>query len=328
MNRRQFLHSAAIGGALTAANWDHSASAAVQTRVAVVKASSRADGVRRAVALLNLPSFGGKDGFIKPNFNSADVTPGSTHNDTLNALAGELRRLGAGQLTIGDRSGMGNTRDVMQAKDVPALARDLKARTVIFDELPDSEWEKVTVPGMHWSRGFAFPKPVLRAGFIVNTCCLKTHRYGGHFTMSLKNSVGFAARQVPGASYNYMTELHSSRDQRRMIAEINAAYAPALVILDAMQAFTTEGPDRGTLVEPGIVIAGTDRIAVDAVGVALLRHHGTTPEVSRGSIFAQEQIARAVQLGLGVSAPEAIQLATDDDASAVVARRLETLLRG
>ena len=141
-------------------------------------------------------------------------------------------------------------------------------------------------------------------------------------------STGRNERQVPGASYNYMTELHSSRDQRRMIAEINMAYAPALVILDAMQAFTTEGPDRGTLVEPGIVIAGTDRIAVDAVGVALLRHHGTTPEVSRGPIFAQEQIARAVQLGLGVSAPQAIQLATDDDASAVVARRLETLLRG
>ena len=108
MNRRQFLHSAAFGGALTAANWNHTVSAAVQTRVSVVKASSRADGVRRAVALLNLPSFGGKDGFIKPNFNSADVTPGSTHNDTLNAVAGELRRLGAGPLTIGDRSGMGD----------------------------------------------------------------------------------------------------------------------------------------------------------------------------------------------------------------------------
>ena len=210
---------------------------------------NRAEGVQRAVALLNLPSFGGKDGFIKPNFNSADITPGSTHNDTLNALAGELRRLGAGPLTIGDRSGMGNTREVMQSKDALALARDLKARTVVLDELPDTEWDKITVPGMHWSKGFAFPRPVRRAGFVVNTCCLKTHRYGGHFTLSLKNSVGFAAKQVPKDSYNYMTELHSSRDQRRMIAEINAAYTPALVVLDAVQGFTTEGPDKGTLVE-------------------------------------------------------------------------------
>jgi uncharacterized protein (DUF362 family) len=111
-----------------------------------------------------------------------------------------------------------------------------------------------------------------------------------------------------------------------MIAEINAAYTPALVVLDAVQGFTTEGPDKGTLVEPGIVIAGTDRIAVDAVGVALLRHYGTTREVSRGPIFQQEQIARAVQLGLGVSGPAQIQLVTDDSASADFAKRIQTQL--
>jgi uncharacterized protein (DUF362 family) len=330
MNRRRFLQqAAALGGATATSLWTGGGLfAAAETRVAFVKTTNRAEGVRRAVALLRLPSFRGRDGFIKPNFNSADVTPGSTHNDTLNAVAGELRRLGAGSLTIGDRSGMGNTREVMSAKDVPALARDLKARTIVLDELPESEWEKVTVPGMHWSSGFAFPKPVLRAGFIVNTCCLKTHRYGGHFTLSLKNSVGFAAKQVPTAGYNYMTELHNSPDQRRMIAEINAAYTPALVVLDAVQAFTTAGPDTGTLVEPGVIIAGTDRIAVDAVGVALLRHYGTTPEVTRGPIFRQEQIARAVQLGLGVSAPEQIHLVTDDTASAEFATRIETQLHG
>ena len=56
-------------------------------------------------------------------------------------------------------------------------------------------------------------------------------------------------------------------------------------------------------------------IAVDAVGVALLRHFGTTPEVSRGSIFAQEQIARAVELGLGITEPAQIALVTGDPES-------------
>ena len=74
------------------------------------------------------------------------------------------------------------------------------------------------------------------------------------------------------------------------------------------------------------MIAGTDRIAVDAVGVALLRHYGTTVEVSRGAIFQQEQIARAVQLGLGVSGPEQIQLVTDDSVSADFAKRIQTQL--
>ena len=41
-----------------------------------------------------------------------------------------------------------------------------------------------------------------------------------------------------------------------------------------------------------MVLAGTDRVALDAVGVAILRMFGTTREVSRGRVFEQEQIAR------------------------------------
>ena len=74
--------------------------------------------------------------------------------------------------------------------------------------------------------------PVLAADGVVQTCCLKTHRYGGHFTMSLKNTVGLVAKRVPGESYDYMTELHGSPHQRLMIAEANAAYTPDLIVLD------------------------------------------------------------------------------------------------
>jgi uncharacterized protein (DUF362 family) len=326
MNRRAFLRQTAAATAATSISRFRVFGAEQRARVAFVKTANRGDGVRRAIALLEPASFRGKDIFIKPNFNSSDATPGSTHVDTLSALAGELRRLGAGPLTIGDRSGMGVTRDVMSALDIPALARDLKAQTVVLDELPDSEWDPVKTAGMHWQRGFAFPRVVRRAGAIVQTCCLKTHRFGGHFTLSLKNSVGLAAKQVPGDSYNYMTELHRSPNQRRMIAEINAAYQPAFVVLDGVQAFTTAGPDKGTLVDAQVVLAATDRIALDAVGVAILRHYGTTPEVMQGTIFQQEQIARAVELGLGVSRPDQIQIVTDDPASAASAAAVRARL--
>ena len=55
--------------------------------------------------------------------------------------------------------------------------------------------------GTHWKKGFAFARPVLESGAIVNTCCLKTHSFGGHFTLSLKNSVGMVAKYVPGDSF-------------------------------------------------------------------------------------------------------------------------------
>ncbi|HSP06338.1 MAG TPA: DUF362 domain-containing protein, partial [Acidobacteriota bacterium] len=147
-----------------------------------------------------------------------------------------------------------------------------------------------------------------------------------HFTLSLKNSVGLAAKFVPGDSYNYMKELHSSPSQRLMIAEINTAYRPDLIVMDGVEAFVTGGPDSGKKVDSGVILASTDRVAIDAVGVALLRHFGTTAEVSSGKIFEQEQIARAVQLDIGVSSPEQIELIAADNESADFAKTIKQVL--
>jgi uncharacterized protein (DUF362 family) len=125
-----------------------------------------------------------------------------------------------------------------------------------------------------------------------------------------------------------MSELHGSSNQRRMIAEINAAYEPDLVLLDGVEAFTTGGPESGKRVNANIILAGTDRIAIDAIGVAILRRFGTTSEVSRGAIFEQEQIARAVQLGIGIKDPQQIELITDDRDSAEYAKPVRAILDG
>jgi uncharacterized protein (DUF362 family) len=296
-------------------------------QVAFVKTQDRATGVARALDLLDIDPVKGKNLFLKPNYNSADVTPGSTHNDTLGALVRALQSMGAGHITVGDRSGMGDTRNVMEQKGTFRMADELGFDTVVFDELDTNGWEPVEVEGSHWQQGFAVARPILEADGVVQTCCLKTHRYGGHFTMSLKNSVGLVAKWVPGESYNYMQELHSSPHQRLMIAEVNAAYQPDLIVLDGVEAFVEGGPDQGKRVDAQVILAGNDRVAIDAVGVAILRHFGTTPAVSQGLIFQQEQIARAVDLGLGVDSPEKIELVTDDPESAAYAGEIRRILQ-
>ena len=296
-------------------------------QVAFVKTQDRAAGVNKALDLLEINSMQGQDLFLKPNFNSADVPPGSTHNDTLSALVRTLQAMGADRITVGDRSGMGDTRIAMRQKGVFRLADELGFDVVVFDELDASGWEMMQVEGSHWQNGFAVARPVLEADGVIQTCCLKTHRYGGHFTMSLKNSVGLVAKRVPGERYDYMSELHSSPYQRHMIAEINVAYQPALIVLDGVEAFVDGGPDRGKRVAAQVILAGTDRVAIDAVGVAILRYFGTTPAVSQGSIFQQEQIARAVELGLGVDGPEEIELITDDPESAAYAGEIQQILQ-
>jgi uncharacterized protein (DUF362 family) len=220
---------------------------------------------------------------------------------------------------------MGDTRQVMEAKGVFAQGRKRGFAPVVLDELAARDWVAHPLPGGHWRRGVLFPRLLEEAEAIVSTCCLKTHRFGGHVTLSLKNSVGAVAKYGPDG-YNYMSELHGSASQRRMIAELNLLYRPAVVLMDALEAFTDGGPERGTRVAPGVVVAGTDRVAVDSVGVAILRLYGTTPAVSRGRIFEQEQLARAAEVGVGVASPDQIDLASDDRAGEAFLSRVRPIL--
>ena len=84
-----------------------------------------------------------------------------------------------------------------------------------------------------------------------------------------------------------------------MIAESNLVYMPDFYISDATKCFVTDGPNMGTLREPDIVLASSDVIANDAVGLALLKTLGTVPKIQEHSVWAQPQIKRAVELGLG-----------------------------
>jgi len=298
------------------------------TTIAFIKTTDRAAGVRTAIDLLGINPVAGKKVLLKPNFNSADPAPGSTHPDTLRTMVLKLQEMGAAKITIGDRSGMGKTRQVMETLGVFALAEELGCGVLPFDELDADDWVKMDAPNGHWKNGFYFARPALVADAIVQTCCLKTHQFGGHFTMSLKNSVGMAARTVPGDKHNYMHELHIPLNQRKQIAEIYTAYEPALIVLDGVTAFTRGGPAKGTLVEPEVVLAGTDRVAIDAIGVALLRYFGTNRKVSKGSVFEQAQIARAVELGLGIPSPEKIEWLTPDEESKAFAEEIKAVLTG
>jgi uncharacterized protein (DUF362 family) len=293
------------------------------TKVSLVQTPDRTKGVPKAIALLQSNPIQGKAVVLKPNFNTADPAPGSTHNDTLRALVSKLKDMGATKITLAERCGpMISTREVMQQKGTFELAKEMGFDVVNLEELGPDGWVLVQPRDSHWKDGFLFPRIYREAESIVQTCCLKTHAYGGHFTMSLKNAVGMVA----GKGHPYMTQLHTSLNIRQMIAEINTAYTPDLIVLDGVDAFVKGGPDKGTRVQANVILAGNDRVAIDAAGVAILRHLGTTNDVSKGRIFEQDQIVRAVELGLGVKSPSQIELVTDDPESAAFAAEVKDIL--
>ena len=119
-----------------------------------------------------------------------------------------------------------------------------------------------------------------------------------------------------------MQELHSSPNQRLLIAEINTVYSTDLVVLDGVEAFVNGDPMRGTRMDANVILAGNDRVAIDAVGVAILRLFGTTPAVSQGPIFSLQQIARAAELGVGIKSPDQIELVSGDHESEKFANKI------
>jgi uncharacterized protein (DUF362 family) len=289
-----------------------------RSRVALVRTSDRKRGVTEILKLLDPQGISGKRVVLKPNFNTADDPPGSTHNDTLAQIVTELHERGARSITLGESSAR-VTREVMQTKGIFDLGRDLRFDIVDYEQIPDNEWVSFPAAGTHWPEGFSLPRLITSAEYVVTTPCVKTHKPLGVYTMSLKLAMGLTPKPIRRTA-------HQSPDGRRMLAELNTGYKPNLIVMDGVAVFTDGGPGQGELKAGNVFIGGDDRIAVDAVGLALLKSLVANEAIMSRGIFEQEQMARAVELGLGVSGPGAVEIVTADAESRACADTLRAIL--
>ncbi len=322
ITRREFVKTSVSSmAALTALSPLALAGAQPRTsRVAIVRTGDRRKGVTDVLKLLKVEVPKGGNILIKPNFNTADPAPGSTHNDTLRQLITELWERDARAVTIGESSGPPATRGVMEQKGIFDLAKELKTTVVNFEDLAEADWVPLGAAASHWSNGVFIPRLVAQSPFTVSTCCLKTHGYGGVLSMSLKLAVGLTPKRV-------RREMHGDKEHmRRRIAEINLGYKPAFIVMDGVEVFTDGGPSSGTQVTANVFVGGTDRIAVDAVGVAILKELGSNATIMGRKIFEQDQIARAAELGLGITGVDQIELVTGDAESRAFADKIKARL--
>jgi uncharacterized protein (DUF362 family) len=325
VSRRDFLkYTGVTGGALLLGMSGGIAMPSTTSRVALVKTDNRKNGVKTSLKVLNINPVKGKKVLIKPNFNTADTPPGSTHNDTLVALVEEIWAMGAKSISLGERS-YPPTHEVMEKKGIPPILDKLNVKVIDFDNLDKKDWVLFKPKKSHWPNGFRIARPILDTECLISTGCLKTHQYGGIFTLSLKLHVGVVPTSRHG--YDYMKELHGSPHQRKMIAEINEPFKPALVILDGIDAFVDGGPMTGRGARGEVFLASTDRVAIDAAGVAILKFLGSNESIMKPKIFDQEQIARAVELGLGASSPSEIDLISADKNSQDYKKGIEEILK-
>lgn len=67
------------------------------------------------------------------------------------------------------------------------------------------EWVLGKPRESHWADGFRVAWPILESECIVYTCCLKTHRPLGVFTMALKLAVGAVPTIRHGFKWRWRT---------------------------------------------------------------------------------------------------------------------------
>jgi len=171
LNRREFIKGSMIGlASLPAFGYNPLLANEKKKKVeiALFKTQNREEGVREVLKLVDFPPVKGKKIMLKPNFNTADPTPGSTHNDTLTALIKELRKRGAAQFTVGERSGPPPLRKSWKKKEFFSWPRSwistlstLKnwRRKIGFISIhPGTIGKRVfTSPGLLWMRSISFP---------------------------------------------------------------------------------------------------------------------------------------------------------------------------
>lgn len=276
--------------------------------VSVVRGRGRAEAVRRAVELVGgirraIDPAGPV--LLKPNFNSADPFPASTHPDHLQAVVDLLRQAGLGEIALGEMGGLLSlpARDNFAKWGMAGFEARNGIEVLRFDEEP---WVRAQVPGaLRWGGQVHCIERLLRPGqHVVSLPTMKSHGGGPRFSLSLKNGYGFVHPRD-------RVRAHWVPQMAEMIMETNLLYTPSLVVLDGTKCWIAGGPYTGEEREPGVVIAGDDRIAVDVVGASVVRAMGA-PLLKDYPVWTHRQIRRAVELGLGARGPEEVKILAED----------------
>ena len=263
--------------------------------------------------------------FLKVNTNSGDPFPYSSSPQMVRYLGARLRDRGA-RVFVGDRSFWGdpNTRVNLERNGVAGAARSVSAKVVAFDGNA-TRWvdiPKQLVPS--WRGPVRVPKLVVECDYVVNLPCVKTH-FITTYTMALKNILGLVHPEDRARPGNLRS--HVQRRIYNQIAEIHRFVRFDLHILDGFRALVTGGPTprsgtSPTIVTPGIVLASTDAVALDAAGIALL--HLLSPKqerVTQYKTWSNPMIRAAIATGVGVANHKQMQL------RGPTVKQLATLLR-
>lgn len=173
-----------------------------------------------------------------------------------------IRSVTSAPIVMGDASTGGGTWDIYRRLGYPEMAaRFADVRMVDFNasDLVDMP---TRAPEPLFSR-YTVPRELAEADAFVSLAKMKAHTSVG-CTLCMKNLFGWLPTAVYGTPRNY---LHDRLIRLpRVLSELALTLRPCLNVVDATVA-ANMSEWHGTALRPGLILAGTNIVATDAVGM-------------------------------------------------------------
>ncbi len=245
----------------------------------VVEATVKALGLIETDVLSALS--GEKPILLKPNYLN-DKHPSTGVTTDSRVIEGVIEFLKAHKfenLIIGEGSGFADTFQAFKVAGVDKLAEKWNIRLI---DLNHDEFAEAQVPNALSLKKVRVAKTALEST-IISIPKLKPHRIAT-VTLSLKNMMGALASKGT---------MHRGVSLSENIADLASVLTPKLAVIDGIIA--GEGHENGdSPIEMNLIIAGTDPVAVDTVGAAVM---GVDPAEVKHLLLAEKKGLGTCNLG-------------------------------
>ncbi|MBW2120703.1 MAG: DUF362 domain-containing protein [Deltaproteobacteria bacterium] len=233
----------------------------------------------------------GQKVLLKPNLlvSSTPQKGVTTHPMVVKAVI-EMVKAAGGVPVVGDSPAVGTALRVAAKAGIAQVAEEAGCRVVDFREIL-----RVRAPEGFIFRRFEVAREAVESDFVINLPKIKTH---GQMllTLGVKNMFGC----VPGTR-KAAWHLKAGVDRTyfaRMLVELYSTLKPGLTVMDGIVAMEGNGPSSGTARPLGMILAGTDCVALDSTVTHILG-------LPRERLWTTQA---AIECGIGVAAPELIEV--------------------
>jgi uncharacterized protein (DUF362 family)/Pyruvate/2-oxoacid:ferredoxin oxidoreductase delta subunit len=197
---------------------------------------------------------------LKPNMLSAKAPEKAvtTHPEVLRAVI-ELVQEAGGIAIVGDSPGIGGFRRVAEKSGIMRVLEESGAEQAEFAE-------SMEVAGSGLFKRFEIARPYMEADRLINIAKLKTHEMMT-MTCAVKNLFGAVIGTGKAAWH-----LKAGTDREmfaRMLLEIYLLRKPELNIVDGIMAMEGNGPGSGDPRHLGLLLGGTNPVAVDVIAAEI-----------------------------------------------------------